>query len=419
MYRWYKILTYLFYPFANIFLLIRKIKEKEHISRYKEKLAKIEKQRGDGYLVWFHAASVGECISILPLIQEFEINPKINKILITSITLSSAKILHDKFSQNSKVIRQFLPLDIPVFVKRFLNHWSPNLAIFVDSEVWPNLIFKIKNKKIPLILINGRITKKSFLKWKYVSSFAKEIFKKFDLCIAASKESENYLKILGAKNIKNFGNLKFSETKLRDNSKLNATFLNEIKNRKLWCAASTHFSEELSCGRVHLNLIKNYKDILRIIIPRHINRIDKIKKQLIDLELNVVLYSDINQINNKTVILLIDAYGEAPRFFKLTRSVFLGGSLIKHGGQNPIEASRLGCKILHGPNVSNFNEIYELLKSLMISFEVSNENDLYQCLMTEFNDKNTDNIEAINKINNYGITVFNNVMKEIKAYINI
>ena len=257
------------------------------------------------------------------------------------------------------------------------------------------------------------------MKWKYVSSFAKEIFKKFDLCIAASKESENYLKILGAKNIKSFGNLKFTETKLKDNSKLNTTFLNEIKNRKLWCAASTHFSEELSCGRVHLNLKKNYKDILTIIIPRHINRIDKIKKQLIDLELNVVLYSDINQINNKTDILLIDSYGEAPRFFKLTRSVFLGGSLIKHGGQNPIEASRLGCKILHGPNVSNFNEIYELLKSLMISFEVSNENDLYQCLMTEFNDKNTDNIEAINKINNYGITVFNNVMKEIKPYINI
>ena len=339
MYRWYKILTYLFYPFANIFLFIRKIKKKEHISRYKEKLAKIEKHRGDGLLIWFHAASVGECMSILPLIQELEVNPKVNKILVTSITLSSSKILHDKFSQNSKVIHQFLPLDIPSFVKHFLSHWSPDVAIFVDSEIWPNLIFKIKDKKIPLMLINGRITKKSFLKWKLVSTFAKKIFKKFDLCIAASKESENYLKILGAKNVKNFGNLKFSETKVKDNSKLNTIFLNEAKSRKIWCATSTHFSEELICGKVHLNLKKNYKEILTIIIPRHINRIDTIKKQLIDLDLNVVLYSNINQINNKTDILLVDAYGEAQKFFKQTKSVFLGGSLIKHGGQNPIEAS--------------------------------------------------------------------------------
>ena len=419
MYLWYKILTYLFYPFANIFLFIRKIKKKEHISRYKEKLAKIEKHRGDGLLIWFHAASVGECMSILPLIQELEVNPKVNKILVTSITLSSSKILHDKFSQNSKVIHQFLPLDIPSFVKHFLSHWSPDIAIFVDSEIWPNLIFKIKDKKIPLMLINGRITKKSFLKWKLASTFAKKIFKKFDLCIAASKESENYLKILGAKNVKNFGNLKFSETKVKDNSKLNTIFLNEAKSRKIWCATSTHFSEELICGKVHLNLKKNYKEILTIIIPRHVNRIDTIKKQLIDLDLNVVLYSNINQINNKTDILLVDAYGEAQKFFKLTKSVFLGGSLIKHGGQNPIEASRLGCKILHGPNVSNFKEIYELLKSLMISHEVNDENDLYKCLMTEFKDKSIDNVDTINKINNYGINVFNNVMQEIKEYINI
>ncbi len=419
MYLWYKILTYLFYPFANIFLFIRKIKKKEHISRYKEKLAKIEKHRGDGLLIWFHAASVGECMSILPLIQELEVNPKVNKILVTSITLSSSKILHDKFSQNSKVIHQFLPLDIPSFVKHFLSHWSPDIAIFVDSEIWPNLIFKIKDKKIPLMLINGRITKKSFLKWKLVSTFAKKIFKKFDLCIAASKESENYLKILGAKNVKNFGNLKFSETKVKDNSKLNTIFLNEAKSRKIWCATSTHFSEELICGKVHLNLKKNYKEILTIIIPRHVNRIDAIKKQLIDLDLNVVLYSNINQINNKTDILLVDAYGEAQKFFKQTKSVFLGGSLIKHGGQNPIEASRLGCKILHGPNVSNFKEIYELLKSLMVSHEVNDENDLYKCLMTEFKDKSIDNVDTINKINNYGINVFNNVMQEIKEYINI
>ena len=147
MYRWYKILTYLFYPFANIFLLLRKLKRKEDTNRYKEKLSIIKKQRGNGFLVWFHAASVGECLSILPLVQKLEQDTKVNKILITSVTLSSAKVLQDKLVQNKKITHQFLPLDIPKYVNQFLNHWSPNLSIFIDSEIWPNLIFQIKKKK--------------------------------------------------------------------------------------------------------------------------------------------------------------------------------------------------------------------------------------------------------------------------------
>ncbi len=419
MYRWYKILTYLFYPFANIFLLLRKLKKKEDTSRYKEKLSIIKKQRGNGFLVWFHAASVGECLSILPLVQNLEQDTKVNKILITSVTLSSAKVLQDKLVQNKKITHQFLPLDIPNYVNQFLNHWSPNLSIFIDSEIWPNLIFQIKERSIPLLLINGRITKKSFSRWKYFNSFSKEVFGKFDLCLPSSKESEDYLKILGAKNIKNYGNLKFSATKSNINNKLNSDFLNKINNRKVWCASSTHSSEEIFCGKVHVDLKKDYQNILTIIIPRHVNRINEIAKQLRGLNLNVILYSDINKMNNKTDILLVDAYGEAPKFFEITKSVFLGGSLIEHGGQNPIEASRLGCKILHGPNIKNFVEIYDLLKSLMVSNEINNENDLRQALVKEFNNNDLENTESIKKINNYGITILNNVMKEIKTYINI
>ena len=419
MYRWYKILTYLFYPFANIFLLLRKLKRKEDTNRYKEKLSIIKKQRGNGFLVWFHAASVGECLSILPLVQKLEQDTKVNKILITSVTLSSAKVLQDKLVQNKKITHQFLPLDIPKYVNQFLNHWSPNLSIFIDSEIWPNLIFQIKEKSIPLLLINGRITKKSFSRWKYFDSFSKEVFGKFDLCLASSRESEDYLKILGAKNVKNFGNLKFSSTKTNISNKLNSDFLNKINNRKVWCASSTHSFEEIFCGKAHIDLKKDYQNILTIIIPRHVNRINEIAKQLRGLNLNVILYSDVNKMNNKTDILLVDVYGEAPKFFEISKSVFLGGSLIKHGGQNPIEASRLGCKILHGPNIKNFVEIYDLLKSLTISNEINNEGDLRQALVKGFNDNNPENAESIKKINNYGITILNNVMKEIKTYINI
>lgn len=418
MHFWYKLLTYLFYPFSIIFLLLRRYKKKEHTIRYKEKLSIISKERGEGFLVWFHVASVGEALSILPLIKELEKIEKIKKILITSITLSSSEVLQNKLSQNKKVLHQFLPLDIPIFINKFLVHWKPNLSIFVDSEIWPNLIFQIKKNNIPLLLVNGRITQKSFLKWRYVSSYAKKIFQKFDLCIAANKESELNLKILGAKYIKNYGNIKFTGSKFNISSKLNTNFLSKIEKRKIWCAASTHSSEEIFCGRVHLNIKKIYKNVLTILIPRHVNRINKINKELLDLGLKVTLYSNQEDINSNTDILLVDSYGETSKFYNVSKSVFLGGSLIKHGGQNPIEPSRLGCKVFHGPYTNNFTEIYKYFKSLDAAHEIHSVDDLCQSIVEEFRLNKPYNDEVVRKIDNYGLDILNNVMKEIKTYIN-
>ena len=169
MYFWYRFFTYLFYPFAPIYLYFRKVRKKEDTIIYKEKLATIKIAREEGFLIWFHVASVGEAMSILPLIESCMKEKKIDKILLTSITLSSGKILEKKFSQNTKVIHQFLPLDIPVLTKKFLEHWKPNLSIFIDSEIWPNLILQISNKNIPLVLLNARITKKSFVSKTYIA----------------------------------------------------------------------------------------------------------------------------------------------------------------------------------------------------------------------------------------------------------
>ena len=422
MYFWYKLLTYLFYPFTPFFLFLRKLKKKEHSIRYKEKLSQINTPRGEGFLIWFHVVSVGEAISILPLIENFEQDEKIKRILITSITVSSAEVLKKKFNKNTKVIHQFLPLDIPKFVKNFLKHWSPNLSIFIDSEIWPNLIFQIKERNIPLLMVNGRITKKTFSRWKFSKNFSKKIFEKFDLCIAANNETENYLKILGAQNIKNYGNLKFANTKLNSNNNLNSAFLNKIKNRKIWCAASTHPSEEIFCAKTHLMLKKNYNNILTIIIPRHVDRIKTINDELSNLNLTISLFSKFDQMNTDTDILLIDSYGEASKFYNISKCVFLGKSLIKSlindGGQNPIEPSRLGCKIFHGPNVSNFTEIYEYLKSLGVAEQVSSPEELIQSLDEEFKEDKANNNQAIEKIDNYGLNILNNVIKEIKIYIN-
>jgi len=421
MYYWYKFFTYLFYPIAPIYLYFRKIRKKEHPIRFKEKLSKINIERGNGFLLWFHVASVGEAMSILPLVDSCIKEKKIEKILLTSITLSSGTILEKKFKENLKVNHQFLPLDINHLTNKFLNHWKPNLCIFIDSEIWPNLILNISKKKIPLLLINARITKKSFDRWKLVTNFSKKIFEKFDLCIASNKESENYLKILGAKNIKNYGNLKFSNVK-SDLKKLNTDFVNKISNRKVWCAASTHANEELICGKSHLEIKKNYKNILTIIIPRHIDRAKEINNSLSKLNLKVVFSSELNKLDENTDILLVNSYGEAIKFYNISKYAFIGKSLIKSlikdSGQNPIEPARLGCKIFHGPYVSNFNETYDYLKKLGVAKKINNSEELSLSLIQELKEDKPKNQEISEKIENYGQSILNNVIMELKKYIN-
>ena len=423
MYFWYKSFTYLLYPLSHIYLFLRKKRKKEHPLRYKEKLSQIKISREKGFLLWFHVASVGEAMSILPLIESFDKEKKISKILITTITLSSAEVLQKRFVNNEKIVHQFLPLDIPKFINKFLNHWSPNLSIFVDSEIWPNLIFHIKKRNIPLLLVNGRITKKTFLRWNFVKNFAKKLFEKFDLCLVSNKETENYLHILGAKNIKNYGNLKFAKAKTNLKNNSDSLFLNKIKNRKIWCAASTHSSEEIFCAKTHFELKKTYPNVLTVIIPRHVNRTEKITNDLSKLNLKITLYSKFEEISNDTDILLINAYGQASKFYEISKCVFVGKSIVSSlkndSGQNPIEPARLGCKIFHGPNVSNFEEIYDYLKSLGVAKKIFNFLELSKSLVEELNEDKIINSQIIEKIENYGQNTLNNTLNEIKIYINV
>jgi len=421
MYFCYKFFTYIFFPFAPIYLYLRKLRKKEDDFSYKEKLSIIKEKENNDFLIWIHVASVGEAMSVLPLIENFAQDKKIQKILITSITLSSGKILRKKFNQNKKIIHQFLPLDIPFFIKRFLTHWKPKTSIFIDSEIWPNLIFQINKKKIPLLLINARITKKTFTRWNFLSNFAKKIFGKFDLCIASNKESENYLNILGAKKIINLGNLKYSGVKNNQEVKLEPIVLEKIENRKIWCAASTHQNEEIICAESHLKIKKNLTNILTIIIPRHIDRIGKIREELSKLGLKVSLYSRVDQISSNTDVLLVDSYGEALKFFNISKCVFLGKSLIPSlimdSGQNPIEPAKQGCKIFHGPNVSNFAEIYNYLKQMGVTKQTNNSDELSLSVVEELKDNKVKNLEIAEKIENYGQNILNNVIIELKKYI--
>ena len=409
----YRIIINIVYFLSPIIVVLRLIKKKEDPKRFKEKFCFFTKKKIKGKLIWIHGASVGEFQSVVPLIEKYEKKKNIAQILITSNTLSSSEVISNyKFT---KVIHQFFPIDTNLNTQNFLNYWQPSLSLFVDSEIWPNMLLNLKKRKIPTILLNARITSKSFERWRKFKNFSNFIFSKFDLCLCSSLKSKIYLQKLGAKNLRYFGNLKFSQSEF-EKIKIKQNLKKFIKNKKIWCASSTHNDEENFIGIVHKKLKYNYKNLLTIIIPRHINRVNPIKFQLDRLGLKTHLHEPTKKIPVDTDIYLVNSYGQTKPFFSLCKNVFLGGSLIKHGGQNPLEAARYGCNILHGPNVSNFEEIYGYLNSQKISFGVSKENGMIRILDKLLSSSNNQrNIRK--KLNNIGKKILNHYLKEIDNYL--
>ena len=410
----YRLLTVLTLILSPVILIYRLIKNKEHPKRFKEKFCFFSNVRKKGKLIWFHGASVGELQSIIPIIEKLDKNKKISQILITSNTLSSSKIISTyKFK---KVIHQFFPLDINFFSKIFLNYWKPSMVFFIDSEIWPNMLINLKKREIPIILLNGRVTKKTYEKWLLFSNFAQTLFDKFNLCLCSNNETKKYLKKLGAKKVKYIGNLKYaqSEQKIDD---INKNVKSLIRSKKVWCASSTHFNEENFCGLIHKKLKLKHKNLLTIIIPRHINRVDSIKKDLIDLNLKVHLDKPFSSINKKTDIYLVNSYGKTKSFYNNCNNVFLGGSIINHGGQNPLEAARFGCNILYGENISNFKEIYKFLDDHNISKKVRTKLEFEKKLNTLLSKKNNNSKYIRDKISYIGKKILKNTQKEINFFL--
>ena len=410
----YRFLINLILLTSPIILIYRFLKKKEDIKRFKEKFCLFSKKRGSGKLLWFHGASVGEINSVIPLIEKFEKKKEIKKILITSNTLSSSKIFQKiKFK---KTIHQFFPIDTNFFIKNFLNYWKPSAAFFIDSEIWPNTITNLKRNNIPIILVNGRITKKSFNKWKKISYLSNDLFSKINLCFPSSKQSEKYLKQLGVKKIKFIGNIKFSQS---INEKLLSSNINIkkfISFKKTWCASSTHKTEELLCGAVHKKLKKKHKNLLTFIIPRHIERTETIIKELSKINLKVHTHEPVRKIPRDTDIYIVNSYGKTKSFYSICKNIFLGGSLIEHGGQNPLEATRYGCNILYGPNVNNFKEIYSFLDKLKISDKVNNASQLTNKLNKLLSNKQNPK-KIKNKLNLIGERTLNATYKQIDLFL--
>ena len=410
----YRILTNLIVIFSPIIILFRLLKKKEHPTRFKEKFGFYSKKKLAGKLIWLHGASVGEILSIVPLVEKLENNKKIKQILITSNTLSSSKILFNL--KLKKTIHQFFPIDTNYHTKKFLDYWKPSLAIFVDSEIWPNMVTNIKKRPISLMLMNARITQKSFRRWKIFPLNAKKIFQKFDVCLSSSARSLKYLGLLGAQKIKFIGNLKFTESENNKND-LHKNFKKTILSKKVWCASSTHNKEELICANVHKRLKVKHKNLLTILIPRHVDRTAEIINQIKKLNLKIHLHNSKNKIDRNTDIYLVNSFGQTKSFFKICKTVFLGGSLIKHGGQNPLEAARFGCKILHGPHIWNFDEIYSLLKKNKVSSRVITTTQLTNEVDKMLNNKKK-NSNLKFKIKNFGDKILTSTLNEVNIFIN-
>ena len=399
---------------SPIIVLLRIINNKEDKIRFKEKFCIFSKKRGKGNLIWFHGSSVGEILSIVPLIEKLEKKKSVNKILITSSTLSSSKVL-SKYKFN-KTIHQFFPIDSEFLTKKFLEYWKPSVSIFIESEIWPNMLRNIKKRSIPIILLNARITKKAYNRWMMFPSTSKILFGGFNICLSQNNETKKYLKDLGAKKIKLLGNLKFSETKYKEKYSFDNKYKEMFKSRMVWCAASTHSPEEKICAITHKKLKNKYKNLLTIIIPRHIQRTKNIIDEIKNLNLNIQTRSNSNKINKNTDIFIVDSYGETKSFYKMCSIVFLGGSLIKHGGQNPLEAARLGSKVLHGPFVQNFTEVYKLLENNNISFKFKNIKQLMNLIPKILkNKKNIDN--KIIKLKKIGSNILKRTLIEINNYL--
>jgi 3-deoxy-D-manno-octulosonic-acid transferase len=418
----YRILANLIYPFLFIFIYYRKLLKKEDSHRYKEKILishfKVKKKK-KSKLIWFHAASIGELKSIIPIIKNLDKTKDNLEFLITTTTLSSGNLAKEELKKYENACHRYIPYDVGFLIEKFICSWNPDAIFLVDSEIWPNLILKASQNKIPLALINARLTSKSFNKWKKFPKTARKIFGLFNLCLSSNLETKNYLLELNARNIYFDGNIKLIN-KVDENNIItsDADFL---KKKRFWIAASTHEGEDLLCLKVHSELKKKYSDVITIIAPRHIERIKKIQYLFERNNYEVQILNKNEKIAENKEVVLINSYGVLQAYFKHAKSAFIGKSTVKKlknvGGQNPIDAAKLGCKIYHGPYVYNFKEIYEILEKNNISIKINNHETLSDNLIRDLKNPIKEDNKISNLINSLGEKILADTMKNINNFL--
>ena len=339
-------------------LLSKRAKQgKEDAGRLAERRGLARLARPDGPVVWLHGASVGELASVLPMIEH--IVKRGIGVLVTTGTVTSSGLAEERLPRG--VIHQFVPLDVPRYVRGFLDHWRPDLALFVEAELWPNMIIETSACGVPMILVNGRLSENSFRRWNYLRGSIVDLLRRFDLCLAGTQADAERLRALGAPRVLTAGNLKLDvPAPPADPDKLSA-LRDAVAGRPLIAAASTHAGEESAVIEAHRRLRANFPRLLTLIAPRHPERGPGVAELAAAAGLKAALRSRGALPDAATEIYVADTMGELGLIYRLVPVVFIGGSLVKRGGQNPIEPAKLGAAILHGPHVWNFAEIYAAL----------------------------------------------------------
>lgn len=378
--RIYNTLIRILYPLViKRYIKKRQLNGKEDIKRFNERIGRPTMKRPDGKLIWLHGASVGESVSMLPLINKLLETYPDASVMVTTGTVTSADVMAKRLPE--RAFHQYVPIDNPSFVTRFIRHWHPDLVLWFESDLWPALLSGIKRKNIPLVLVNGRISNKSFKRWQQFDFISKELLGCFTFCLGQSEEDAYRLRILGAKDSSCLGNLKYAGI----NPPVNKEKLDEIKtqigNRPLWVVSSTHNDEELKIGKFLKRAGEKIPGLFTIIAPRHPGRGEEIQKQLNELDLKTALRSNNEKIDENTDVYIANTIGEVGIWYEMSPIVFIGGSLIPHGGQNFIEPSRFRDAVIVGPHMHNFTDAVNRAKKADAIIQVNDIVELEETLL--------------------------------------
>lgn len=374
-------------PIVPAYLRRRVVAGKESQSRLQERFGQSHLPRPTGPLIWCHGASVGESLSILPILDRMhQARPDIT-ILMTTGTLTSANLMDQRLPEGA--IHQFVPLDHPVWTQKFLSHWQPDCILWLESEFWPNLLSQAMQQQAPAILINGRMSAKSFARWQKFPALMQHILAGFDLCLTQEQAYCAHFTALGAKNVDYVGNLKFASAPLPVKQTDLSALQTDLAGRVCWVAASTHPGEEAEIIRAHRIVQKTWPDALCILVPRHPHRGADIGREIAEAGLSYVRRSQNQPLTRDTDIYLADSLGELGLFYRLASIAFVGGSLVAHGGHNPLEPALLENAVLYGPHMDNFQAIDHLLKADQACLTVSSGEELGQTITDLFDNPET------------------------------
>ena len=414
----YRGLTGLGAPLIDVYLRRRLERGKEDSRRFSERQGVPGRPRPNGRLVWIHGASVGETLSLLPLVDRLIKRPGLS-VLVTSGTVTSAQLMAERLPPGA--LHQYIPVDRLPWVRRFLDHWRPDLALWCESEFWPNLLVETAERDVPLVLLNGRMSDRSFARWRKHPRLIRRLLSCFRLCLAQSAEDAERLSQLGGGRVVCRGNLKFATPPLPVDETVLADLRTELGDRPRWLLARSHPGEEVMAGRVHQMLADRHPGLLTIIVPRHPGRGEAIAEDLRALGLTVARRSADETIGPDTHILLADTLGEMGLFMRLSPLVMMGKSLIGKGGQNPLEPARLRAAVFLGPYMDNFSDIARRMIEAGAAVPVADEAALAEALSQRLGDPARRNAEGLlaERFANAEAGVLDAVLTELEPWLTV